>query len=49
VTEGVESPRAGIDFDPVNLVAEVNKAFNGFHFTIQAVRPPKNYAGDVKA
>jgi hypothetical protein len=49
VTEGVESPRAGIDFDPVNLVAKVNKAFNGFHFTIQAVRPPKNYAGDVKA
>ena len=49
MTDGIESPRAGIDFDPVKLVAEVNNAFSGFHFTIQAVRPPKDYPGDVKA
>lgn len=31
------------------LVAEVNSAFNGFHFIVQAVRPPENWVGLVKA
>jgi hypothetical protein len=48
MTEDTESPRAGIDFDPVKLVTEVNRSFDGFNFTIQAVRPPEDYAGDVK-
>ena len=49
MTDGIKSPRAGIDFEPVKLVAEVNKAFNGLHFTIQAVQPPKDYPENVKA
>jgi hypothetical protein len=48
MTEDTESPRAGIDFDPAKLVAEVNRSFEGFNFTIQAVRPPKDYPGSVK-
>jgi len=30
-------------------VDEVNTNFNGFHFTIQAVRPPEDYPGLVKS
>jgi len=35
-------------FDPQKLVAEVNKCFTGFHFTIQAVPPTRNWAERVK-
>jgi hypothetical protein len=35
-------------FDPHKLVAEVNKRFTGFHFTIQAVPPTRNWAELVK-
>jgi hypothetical protein len=49
VTERAKSPKAGIDFDPQKLVAEINKGFNGSSSIIQAVRPPKDYAGLVKA
>lgn len=35
-------------FDPQKLIAEVNKCFTGFHFTIQAVPPTRNWAELVK-
>ncbi len=49
MSEDTESPRAGGDFDRRKLVDEVNTNFSGFHFIIQAVRPPEDYPGLVKS
>jgi hypothetical protein len=47
MTGSAEQPVAG-RFDPPKLVTEVNQCFTGFHFTIQAVPPTKNWAELVK-
>ncbi len=40
---------AARQFDPQQLVLEVNECFDGFHFTIQTHRPEIPYAERVKA
>jgi hypothetical protein len=44
----MDQSRPARQFDPQQLVVEIKKCFDGFHFAIQTLRPELSYAERVK-